>query len=293
MSALIYYAIPAFLLTVALEALWASRARRERSDLRGYEARDTWASLAMGVGNVLIAAVVKSAVVTLWVLLYEHRLFDLPVGALWTWALLFVTEDFCYYWFHRASHEVRFFWAAHVNHHSSTHYNLSTALRQSWTTPFTAVPFWLPLPLLGFHPAMILTQQAISLLYQYWLHTESIRRLGPLELVFNTPSHHRVHHGRDPLYLDRNHGGILIVWDRLFGTFEPEAEPPDYGLTKNLETFNPIRIAFHEWIAIARDVLRARSLRDALGYVFGPPGWAPGGGQTSKVLRAQAASQGR
>ncbi len=288
MSTLIYYAIPAFLLTVALEWLWARRAKREGTPIRGYETKDALASLTMGVGNVLIAAVTKLGVIALWYWLYEHRLFDLP-SAWWVWPLLFVSEDFCYYWFHRVSHESRFFWAAHVNHHSSRYYNLSTALRQSWTTPFTGIVFWLPLPLLGFHPAMILVQQAISLLYQYWLHVEWIGKLGPLEHIFNTPSHHRVHHGRDARYLDRNHGGILIVWDRLFGTFEPEREAPDYGLTKNLETFSPLRIAFHEWIAIGRDLVRARSLREAIGVTFGPPGWrADGRGETSAVLRARA-----
>lgn len=293
MSTLIYYAIPFFVLTVALEALLARKLRRENAALRGYEARDTFASLTMGVGNVLISAVVKVAVVGLWFFLYEHRLFDLPLDAWWVWLLLFVSEDFCYYWFHRVSHESRFFWAAHVNHHSSTHYNLSTALRQSWTTPLTGIPFWLPLPLLGFHPAMILVQQAISLLYQYWIHLEWAPRLGAFEWVFNSPSHHRVHHGRNVRYLDRNHGGILIVWDRLFGTFEAERETPDYGLTKNLETFHPVKIAFHEWIAIARDVAKARSLRDALGYAFGPPGWAPGGrGETSRALRARLVESG-
>lgn len=288
MSTLIYYAIPFFILTVALEALLARKLRREGAAIRGYETKDTFASLTMGVGNVLISAVVKLGLVGLWLWLYEHRLFDLPVGAWWVWVLLFFAEDFCYYWFHRVSHESRFFWAAHVNHHSSTHYNLSTALRQSWTTPLTGIPFWMPLPLLGFHPAMILVQMAISLLYQYWIHLEWAPRMGVFELVFNSPSHHRVHHGRNVRYLDRNHGGILIVWDRLFGTFEAESETPDYGLTKNLETFHPVKIAFHEWIAIARDVAKARSLRDALGYVFGPPGWAPGGrGETSAVLRAR------
>ena len=296
MSMLIYYAFPIFLLTVALEALWAQRAVKEGRMLgsraiRGYRGADAAASLTMGVGNVLISAVVKIGVIAVWMFLYEHRLFDLPVGAWWVWALLFVSEDFCYYWFHRVSHDVRLFWAAHVNHHSSTYYNLSTALRQSWTTPMTGIVFWLPLPLLGFHPVMILTQQALSLLYQYWLHTESIGKLGWFEEVFNTPSHHRVHHGRNARYLDRNHGGILIVWDRLFGTFERETETPDYGLTTNLETHNPVRIAFHEWVAIARDVAQARSLRHALGYVLGPPGWAPDGrGETSAVARARALS---
>lgn len=291
MSTLIYYAIPFFLATVALEALLARKLRREGRDIRGYETKDTFASLTMGVGNVLISAVVKLGTVGLWFVLYEHRIFDLPQDTWWVWLLLFVSEDFCYYWFHRVSHESRFFWAAHVNHHSSTHYNLSTALRQSWTTPLTGIPFWMPLPLLGFHPAMILVQMAISLLYQYWIHLEWAPKLGPFEWIFNSPSHHRVHHGRNARYLDRNHGGILIVWDRLFGTFEAESEAPDYGLTKNLETFHPVKIAFHEWIAIARDVAKARSLRDALGYAFGPPGWAPGGrGETSAVLRARALS---
>ena len=289
MSVLIYYAIPVFLLTVVLELLWTRRATHRGAPIRGYEVRDTLASLTMGVGNVLIAALVKLGTVALWLALYEHRLLDLPAGAWWVWLLLLPAEDLCYYVFHRVSHTSRFFWAAHVNHHSSRHYNLSTALRQSWTTPITGIVFWLPLPLLGFHPAMILAQQGISLLYQYWIHVEWLGRLGPLEWILNTPSHHRVHHGRNPRYLDRNHAGILIVWDRLFGTFEPESEPPDYGLTKNLTTFNPLRIAFHEWAALARDLRRARSVREALGLTFGPPGWrADGRGETSAVLRARA-----
>ncbi|MBX3251740.1 MAG: sterol desaturase family protein [Myxococcales bacterium] len=286
MSSLIYFAIPAFILTLGLEVFFVTRAQREGH--RGYELRDSLASLSMGLGNVGISALTKGGWVFLWVWLYEHRLFDLPQDAAWVWVLLFVAEDLCYYVFHRTSHESRFFWAAHVNHHSSQHYNLSTALRQTWTGPLIGGVFWAPLALLGFHPAMILVQQAISLLYQYWIHVEWLGKLGPLEWVFNTPSHHRVHHGRNPLYLDRNHGGILIVWDRLFGTFEEEREAPDYGLTKNLDTFNPFRIAFHEWAAIGRDLRAARSLREALGVVFGPPGWrADGTGETSVVMRAR------
>lgn len=296
MSKLIYWAIPGFILTVILEALWMQRARRDAANaarLRGYEVKDTFTSLGMGIGNVFIAVFVKLLAVAIWSKLYEHRVFDIqPVW--WAWIALLFAEDFCYYWFHRASHEVRFFWAAHVNHHSSTHYNLSTALRQSWTTPLTGIPFWLVLPLLGFPPWMVLTQQAFSLLYQYWLHTEAITTMGrPFEWFFNTPSHHRVHHGRNVEYLDRNHGGILIIWDRLFGTFEPERARVDYGLTKNLESFNLFVVAFHEWAAIARDVLGAKSLRDAAMYMFGPPGWSPDGSrQTAKQMRA-AVSAGR
>ena len=286
MSVLIYLAIPIFLVTLAIEAAWA---RRRRGDPRvtGYATKDTFASLGMGVGNVLIAAVTKLGVFALMTWLYQHRIATLP-SAWWTWVLLFFAEDFCYYWFHRASHEVRALWAAHVNHHSSQHYNLSTALRQSWTTPFTAPPFWLILPLLGFAPWMVFTQQAISLLYQYWIHTEAIDRLpAPIEFVFNTPSHHRVHHGSNPEYLDRNHGGILIIWDRLFGTFEPERARVRYGLTENIRSFKPHVIAFHEWIAMARDARRAPTVRAALGYLLRPPGWRHDGkGKTAREVLA-------
>jgi sterol desaturase/sphingolipid hydroxylase (fatty acid hydroxylase superfamily) len=168
-------------------------------------------------------------------------------------------------------------WAAHVNHHSSEHFNLSTALRQSWTTPLTLPFFYFWLPLAGFRPDMIVIQISISLLYQYWIHTELIGKLGPFEWVMNTPSHHRVHHGSNVEYLDRNHAGIFIIWDRLFGTFEPEKAPVVYGLTTNIETFRPLRIAFHEWAALLRDVRGAASFREAVQYLFRPPGWSVDG----------------
>lgn len=290
MSLLIYAAIPIFLVTIALERAWL-RHRRARRDLVGYHRPDTLASLGMGVGNVVIAAGTKLLSVAAMVWLHEHRVVTLPV-AWWTWVALFFAEDFCYYWFHRASHEVRFLWSAHVNHHSSQHYNLSTALRQSWTTPFTGPLFWMPLPLLGFPPWMVLTQQAVSLLYQYWIHTEAIGKLPRwFEYVFNTPSHHRVHHGSNPQYLDRNHGGILIVWDRLFGTFEPEGERVRYGLTENITSHNLLEIAFHDWRAMIRDVRRAPSVRAALGYVLRPPGWSHDGrGKTAREVMAASRS---
>jgi sterol desaturase/sphingolipid hydroxylase (fatty acid hydroxylase superfamily) len=288
MSELIAFATPVFLALLLLER-WASRLRPAAAG-RGYERRDTWTSLSLGLANVAVSAAMKGAIVGLFYLAWRHRLFDIG-NQWWAWVLLFVAEDFCYYWFHRVHHEVRLFWAAHVNHHSSRHFNLSTALRQSWTTPITGPIFWAPLALIGFHPAMIITQEAVSLIYQFWLHTEFVRRLGPLEWVFNTPSHHRVHHGRNVEYLDRNYGGILIVWDRLFGTFEPERRPVDYGLTKNLDTFDPVRVGFHEWIDMARDVARASGWRDRLSHVFRPPGWSPDGRSlTARQLQARAAS---
>jgi sterol desaturase/sphingolipid hydroxylase (fatty acid hydroxylase superfamily) len=286
-SKLVYLAVPLFFALIALEVR-RHRALRAagRSDLIGYERRDTAASLWMGVGNVIVAAAVQGASLALFFFAYEHRIFEIGTGA-WAWLALFFAEDLVYYAFHRSSHEVRLLWAAHENHHSSQRYNLSTALRQSWTTPFTTLPFYVWLPLLGFHPLMVQTQVAVSLLYQFWIHTELVGRLGPLEWLFNTPSHHRVHHGANVEYLDRNHGGILILWDRLFGTFEPERARVRYGLTKNLDSFDPFRIAFHEWAAMARQAWNAGSLRDALGYLFAPPGWSPDGSTlTASQLRA-------
>ena len=177
----------------------------------------------MGLGNVTINVVWKLAVVAVYAALYELTPLRLDPSDWWVWVLLFFADDLSYYWFHRISHESRVFWASHVVHHSSQHYNLSTALRQTWV-PMTYFPFWLPLPLLGFPPWMVLLAQSWSLIYQFWIHTERVGRLPrPLEAVLNTPSHHRVHHGSNELYLDKNYGGILIVWDRLFGTSSPRA----------------------------------------------------------------------
>ncbi len=282
-------AIPFFILAIILEIV-LTRLKVTRAN---YETRDTMASLAMGLGSsaagLLTAGLVVAA--TLWT--YQHRLFDIPMTAIWAWIALFLLEDLTYYWFHRLSHERRFWWAAHVNHHSSQHYNLSTALRQTWTGGLAGTwILWLPLALLGFPPAMIAIQKGVSLVYQFWVHTEAIGRTPRwFEAVFNTPSHHRVHHARNPRYLDRNYAGILIIWDKLFGTFQPELdeEACRYGIVKNLSGFNVLRVAFHEWIAMAQDV--ARHPRHAIGYIFGPPGWSHDASRdTSTTLRAQWAA---
>ncbi len=275
MAELIFYAIPAFVLLLAVE-LWSFRLAADE-ELVGYELRDTRTSLTMGVGNVVINLGWKLVVVVVYAGLYELTPLRMPADEWWTYAILFFADDFAYYWFHRIHHEVRVFWASHVVHHSSEHYNLSTALRQTWT-PMTALPFWAGLALLGFQPWMILTQQAVSLIYQFWIHTERIGRLpAPIEFFFNTPSHHRVHHGSNELYLDRNYGGILIVWDRMFGTFQGETERVRYGLTENLRSFHPTKVAFHEFAAIGRDLRAATSWRHRLGYLFRGPGWSPDG----------------
>jgi len=281
MDILIYYSIPVFLLLITLEY-----AVGRRRGMRLYETRDTLADLAMGIGNVIINLGWKGVALGLSFAVYQFRFFDLPTDTVWVWVALLFAEDFCYYWFHRFHHESRFGWAAHVNHHSSQHFNLAVALRQSWTTPFTGLIFWLPLPLLGFHPLMILTQQAISLIYQFWIHTQTIDRLGPLEWVLNTPSHHRVHHGTNQQYIDRNYGGILIVWDRIFGSFEAENERVNYGITHQLDTYNPFRIAFHEWAAIGRDLWQTSGWRNRIGFAFRHPGWQP-----DQDLRPQSAAR--
>jgi sterol desaturase/sphingolipid hydroxylase (fatty acid hydroxylase superfamily) len=279
-SNLVLYSIPIFIISMVLEGMWA----RHHPEAVGYENRDTAASLSMGLLNVIVSGAAKFLSIPFFALLYQHRFANLGQPAMWwSWLALVFLEDHSYYWFHRMHHEVRFLWAAHVNHHSSRRYNLSTALRQTLLTPFTGPIFWAPLALLGYPPWMILTAQAWSLLYQFWLHTEAIGRLGPLEWFMNTPSHHRVHHGKNVQYLDRNHAGIFIIWDRLFGTFEPEDERVIYGLTKDITSYNPLVIGFHEVIAIARDVDRAPTLHGKLGYIFAPPGWSHDG--SSKTAR--------
>ena len=285
MPNLIHYAIPGFILLMVIEVLFSAW-----QDAELYDFKDTVASLTMGIGNVIIKLFTKIPILGAYFLAYEFRFFTVPADALWAWVLLFFLEDFTYWLFHFSSHNVRFFWAAHVTHHSSQKYNLSTALRQTWTGALNlSFVFWLWLPLLGFHPLMVMTMQSVSLIYQFWIHTEAVGKLGFLEWFWNTPSHHRVHHASDVKYLDRNHAGILIIWDRMFGTFIEEDERPVYGLTKNLNSFNPVKIAFHEWQDMIRDASRkGLSLRQRLGYIFGPPGWSHDGSRkTTAQLSAE------
>ena len=286
MAEVLYYAVPFFLLLLVLEYLAYKHLGEDHNEgLIGFEPRDTRTSLTMGIGNVAINFVWKFAVLALYVGIYELTPLRLDPGDWWVWVLLFFADDFAYYWFHRVSHESRAFWASHVVHHSSQHYNLSTALRQTWV-PMTYLPFWLWLPAVGFEPWMVLLAQAWSLIYQFWIHTERIRRLPrPLEYLLNTPSHHRVHHGVNEQYLDKNYGGILIIWDRLFGTFAGEDERVRYGLTTQLNTFRPVRVAFHEYVAMWHDIKRAKRWRDRFGVIFHGPGWTPPGVSDSEATR--------
>jgi sterol desaturase/sphingolipid hydroxylase (fatty acid hydroxylase superfamily) len=275
---ILVFAIPWFLGMLALE-LAVTRAgvmqeRRLRGEVLGYDRKDSRTSLAMGAGSMVVNGLWR--VVEIAGLSLVAHLSPLDLGHGWvTWVVALVGIDFMYYWDHRAGHEVRLLWAAHVVHHSSQRYNLSTALRQTWTGEYTFL-FFIPVVAVGVPVEIALAAWSVNLLYQFWIHTEAIGKLwGWFELVFNTPSHHRVHHGSQSQYLDRNYGGVLIVWDRLFRTFEPEGERVKYGLTKNITTHNPLKVATHELVAIAHDVRSARSWRDRAGYVLRGPGWSP------------------
>ena len=265
----IQIALPFFILFIVIEMAWARRRNHE-----GYEPRDTLVSMLLGLGNTAIGLLAAGAVTGAMFWLYRFRPFTIG-WQWWAWPLCFVLDDFNYYWSHRAAHRIRWMWASHVNHHSSQHYNLSTALRQTWTGHVALTFLFRIWPaLLGFHPGMIVTVGAFNLIYQFWIHTEAIRSIGPLEQVLNSPSLHRVHHGSNRRYLDRNHGSILIVWDRLFGTHQVEDEPVVYGLTRNIETCNPARIATHELADIVTDVAASTTWRDRLSFVLRGPGWA-------------------
>lgn len=282
---IILFAIPIFILSMLLE-LYATSKR----DLKVYDTKDAITSIAMGLGNVLLGFFSKALVLLCFLWIYDHfRYFTIPI-AWWSFILLFFADDFSYYWFHRISHQSRLFWASHVVHHSSQYYNLSTALRQTWSGGFYTFIFWLWLPLLGFHPAMILLQMSVSLLYQFWIHTETINKLPKwFEALMNTPSHHRVHHGSNPLYLDKNHAGILIIWDKIFKTFQKELkdEKVVYGLVENIHTYNPIKVAFIEWINLFTDAFNGKkSLKHKFLYFIKPPGWKHDGtGKTSNDLK--------
>ena len=284
---LIHYAIPFFVATVILEIILTVKVK-----LEDYEFKDAGTSILMGLGNVAIGLFTKGFVLSLFYLIYNfYHFFDISF-VWWTWILLLFAEDFCYYWFHRISHQSRLFWASHVVHHSSKKYNLSTALRQTWSGSFYTFIFWFPLILIGFHPVLVLVQMSISLIYQYWIHTELITKMPKwFEAIFNTPSHHRVHHATNPQYLDRNHAGIFIIWDKLFCSFQAEldTEKVKYGLTANINTHNPIKIAFHEWIDMLKDMSKKKvSFINRLKYLIKPPGWKhDGSGTISNDLKEE------
>ena len=286
----IILAVPFFVSLIALELFLS-----HRRGLRTYRLYDTITNLACGIGSQIYALGIYGLGFFVYAKVWQHfRLFDISAKSVLAWVVLLFIDDFCYYLYHWASHRVNFLWATHSVHHQSEEYNLAVALRQSWFTGLTSFLFYLPLAVLGFPMVMYVTVRTFNTLYQFWIHTRPIGKLGFLEWFLNTPSHHRVHHAINPTYLDANYAGVLIIWDRIFGTFiaEDKKEPPRYGIVSQLGTFNPFRVAFHEWLGIARDVSSAKSVREALGYMFGPPGWSPDGSRkTSASLKAEWAAR--
>ncbi|NVJ71211.1 MAG: sterol desaturase family protein [Alphaproteobacteria bacterium] len=281
------FAVPAFIFFVLLEMVYGWKTGRAK-----FEGKDSFVSLLMGVGSTVSGAITASIafVVSYWV--WENfAIFDLG-HAPWVFALAFVLDDLAYYWIHRVGHRSRWMWAAHVIHHSSQHYNLTTALRQTWTGQFTpAFLFKWPILILGVEPAILFFCVGLNLIYQFWIHTEAIDRMPRwFEAVMNTPSHHRVHHANNPKYLDSNYAGVFIIWDKIFGTYVPEEkeEPCRYGLVRDLGTFNPLRVAFHEWWGIITDMWHAKGVRNKIMFLLAPPGWTPDGSRkTSDMIKAE------
>ena len=267
----IIYSIPVFFLLIGIELLF------DKLNKTGYyRLNDALTNINAGITEQVTGAFLKAFVVGIYLWLFDHyRFFTVPDTIL-TWVFLFIAVDFFYYWFHRLAHEVNVLWGGHVVHHQSEEYNLSVALRQGAFQKFGSFLFYLPLALLGFNPVLFIVVSQFQTLYQFWIHTKTIKLLpAPIEYIFNTPSHHRVHHGRNPKYIDKNHGGTLIIWDRLFGTFQKEEEEVIYGITKPLNTWNPIRAQLDFWKDLAQDLRGTHKFTDKLKLLFLPPGWLP------------------
>ena len=283
---------PVFIALIAAEAAYYRFVLR-----RDYGWRATLSNVVVALGRLATEGALAAIVVAVYFAAYSVRPFDIPMNRWESWVALFFAIDFAYYWLHRMSHEIRWMWAQHAVHHSAQQITLSVAYRLGWTS-LVAGPwlFLVPVCWIGFDPLSVGLMFAANLIYQFWLHTDTVPKLGILESVFNTPSHHRVHHAVNPEYLDRNYGGVLIIWDRMFGTFAEEKAGATlrYGLVSQIHTLNPLKIVFSEWAALFRDLRSAHSLRDAAGYAFGKPGWAPQGrSSTSERLHDQAVALGK
>ena len=238
-----------------------------------YKTQDTLCTIGLLAGNIIVAFSIKGLILALHFYLYQYKIFELSgMLPLWLfWILTFVVIDLVFYIYHRMSHRIRFLWAIHLSHHSSEEMNFAVSFRQAWFGPISKIPFFMVLPLLGFDPTIIAAAGVISTLWGIVGHTQIVGRLGFVEWIFNTPSHHRVHHGSNEQYIDKNYGNLLIIWDRMFGTFEPEKEKVRFGLVNNVNTFNPTKITFMAWSSMIEDISNKRSLSEVLWIIFGPP----------------------
>tara|TARA_Y100000768_G_C23902413_1_gene645827 strand:- start:135 stop:971 length:837 start_codon:yes stop_codon:yes gene_type:complete len=238
-----------------------------------YKKEDTLCTIGLLTGNIMMVFAVKGLTLALHFYLYQFRLFDLAsMMPLWVmWLLTFILIDLVFYIYHRISHRSRFLWAIHMSHHSSEEMNFAVSFRQAWLGPVSKIPFFILLPLIGLDPTIIAVAGVISTLWGIFGHTQVIGKLGPIEWIFNTPSHHRVHHGANEEYIDKNYGNLFIIWDRIFGTFEPEKANVRYGLVKNVNTYNPVKITFMEWRSMFSDMSKASSPQEFINIFFGPP----------------------
>ena len=279
----IVYAIPVFFLLIGIELLI------DKSKKTGYyRLNDALSNINAGITEQVSGAFLKAFVVGVYAWIFDHYKVTTIPPTLLNWTILFIGIDFFYYWFHRLAHEINVLWGGHVVHHQSEEYNLSVALRQGAFQKFGSFLFYLPLAIIGFDPVMFIIISQFQTLYQFWIHTKTIHLLPkPIEYIFNTPSHHRVHHGRNPKYIDKNHGGTLIIWDRMFGTFQKEEEEVVYGITKPLKTWNPLRAQLDFWKDLFADLSKTKKLTDKLKLLFFPPGWFPqelGGPQSAPEI---------
>ncbi len=267
----IVLSIPIFFILIGIELLISKLGQTQL-----YRFNDAITNISCGIIQQITGVFAKTLLIVGYVYIYDHwRLFEIQEN-LMTWLLLFIGIDFFYYWFHRYAHEINLFWGTHIVHHQSEEYNLSVALRQSSFQSFISMIFYLPLALIGFNPIAFVTINAFQTLYQFWIHTKTINKLPRwFELVFNTPSHHRVHHGRNPKYIDKNHGGTLIIFDRIFGTFQAEEEEVVYGVTKPLASWNPVWANFDWYADMWKDLKKPMSWGDRIRLLFSKPGWLP------------------
>ncbi|SIN76894.1 sterol desaturase family protein [Algoriphagus halophilus] len=263
-------AIPIYFLLMAIEMIVLRFQKHP-----GYRMNDAITNINCGVMSQVTGVFFKIISIGIYTLIFEHYAFFQIPNNTWTFFLLFFLYDFCYYWAHRMSHEVNLFWGGHVVHHSSEEYNLSVALRQSSTQTFWTFFFYFPLAILGFDPVMLILVSGLNLLYQFWIHTEVIGKMGFLEHFMNTPSHHRVHHGRNPKYIDKNHGGTFIIFDKWFGTFQEEEETPTYGITTPVKSWNPFWVNVAHYVTMKEELKQIKGFRDKLNYLFNKPGWLP------------------
>ena len=259
-------AVPFFAAMIAIEAWYASR-----RDPDAYQSKDAWNNVLIGFVSIFFGGLFGIAIGFVYAAAYEIAPFKFPADAWWTWVILFFVDDFAYYWFHRVSHESRLFWNFHVVHHSSNFYNLSVAVRQSWFGALAHWMFYAPIMLLGFAPWMFAIMHGFNLIYQFWIHTKFVKTMGPFEYVLNTPSHHRVHHGVNNPYLDKNYAGVLIIWDRMFGSFVQETEEPRYGIIKPVNSYNPLWINTHAWAEMWQAMRQRPTFLGKLRCVFASP----------------------